>query len=381
MDRIYLDHNSTTPVDAQVLEAMLPYFREHFGNASSRTHAFGWVAAAAVEQSRREVAGLIGAEPDEVVFTSGATEALNIAIHGICSAYASRGRHLVVCVSEHKAVLEPIEALESQGWSVTRIGIDREGLIDHAALQQAVRSDTVLVAVMFANNETGVIQDVERIGQLTHERGAVFLCDTTQAAGKVRVDVQAHNIGVCTLSAHKLGGPKGVGALYIRRKQPRIKVSPLSYGGGQERGIRPGTLNVPGIVGLGTACRLATERLWDYGSRVSRLRTILEQELCVELQLGYINGSVRSRLPNTTNIRFSSIRAERLITAIPGIACSAGSACTSALPEPSHVLQAMGLDEEACNSSLRFSLGADTTEAEIRQTITQIEVVLRAAKA
>lgn len=381
MDRIYLDHNSTTPVDAQVLEAMLPYFREHFGNASSRTHAFGWVAAAAVEQSRREVAGLIGAEPDEVVFTSGATEALNIAIHGICSAYASRGRHLVVCVSEHKAVLEPIEALESQGWSVTRIGIDREGLIDHAALQQAVRSDTVLVAVMFANNETGVIQDVERIGKLTHERGAVFLCDTTQAAGKVRVDVQAHNIGVCTLSAHKLGGPKGVGALYIRRKQPRIKVSPLSYGGGQERGIRPGTLNVPGIVGLGTACRLATERLWDYGSRVSRLRTILEQELCVELQLGYINGSVRSRLPNTTNIRFSSIRAERLITAIPGIACSAGSACTSALPEPSHVLQAMGLDEEACNSSLRFSLGADTTEAEIRQTITQIEVVLRAAKA
>ncbi|MFM9006959.1 MAG: cysteine desulfurase family protein [Bacteroidota bacterium] len=381
MDRIYLDHNSTTPVDAQVLEAMLPYFREHFGNASSRTHAFGWVAAAAVEQSRREVAGLIGAEPDEVVFTSGATEALNIAIHGICSAYASRGRHLVVCVSEHKAVLEPIEALESQGWSVTRIGIDREGLIDHAALQQAVRSDTVLVAVMFANNETGVIQDVERIGKLTHERGAVFLCDTTQAAGKVRVDVQAHNIGVCTLSAHKLGGPKGVGALYIRRKHPRIKVSPLSYGGGQERGIRPGTLNEPGIVGLGTACRLATERLWDYGSRVSRLRTILEQELCVELQLGYINGSVRSRLPNTTNIRFSSIRAERLITAIPGIACSAGSACTSALPEPSHVLQAMGLDEEACNSSLRFSLGADTTEAEIRQTITQIEVVLRAAKA
>jgi cysteine desulfurase len=381
MDRIYLDHNSTTPVDAHVLEAMLPYFREHFGNASSRTHAFGWVAAAAVEQSRREVAGLIGAEPDEVVFTSGATEALNIAIHGICSAYGSRGRHLVVCASEHKAVLEPIEALELQGWSVTRIDIDREGIIDYAGLQEAIRSDTVLVAVMFANNETGVIQDVERIGQLAHERGAVFLCDTTQAAGKVRVDVQAHNIGVCTLSGHKLGGPKGVVALYIRRKHPRVKVSPLSYGGGQERGIRPGTLNVPGIVGLGTACRLASERLWDYGSRVSRLRTILEQELCVELQLGHINGSVRSRLPNTTNIRFSSIRAERLITALPGIACSAGSACTSALPEPSHVLQAMGLNEEACHSSLRFSLGTDTTEVEIRQTITQIETVLRAAKA
>jgi cysteine desulfurase len=376
MDRIYLDYNSTTPVDPQVLELMLPYYREHFGNASSRTHAFGWAAAAAVEQARLEVATLIGAGPEEIYFTSGSTESLNIAIRGIAEAYSMHGKHVIVCSTEHKAVLEPIEALGRIGWEVTILPVDREGMIDLEFLRQSLRSDTVLVAVMFANNETGVIQHVEQIGSMVHGNGSVFLCDTTQAVGKVRVDVQAHNIGICTVSAHKMGGPKGAGALYIRRKNPRVKVLPSLFGGGQEHGVRPGTLNVPGIVGLGAACRLAGERLWDYGSHISRLRTMLEQEVCVELQLGYINGSVRNRLPNTTNIRFRSIRAERLITSLPGIACSTGSACTSALPAPSHVLRSMGLDEEDCMSSLRFSLGASTTEAEIRTTIGRIADIL-----
>ncbi|MBL7922588.1 MAG: cysteine desulfurase [Bacteroidia bacterium] len=376
MQTIYLDYNSTTPVDPLVLETMLPFFTEKFGNAASRTHRYGWTAEAVVEKARGQVAGMIGAEPAEIIFTSGATESLNLALRGAMEAYRSKGRHLVVCAAEHKAVLDTARDLAFSGVETSVLGVDHEGIIDLQELEKLIREDTVLVAVMQANNETGVIQDAEAIGRLCRERGTLFLSDSTQAAGKIRVDVQEQRMDLCSLSAHKLYGPKGVGALYVRRKNPRVKLLAEISGGGHEQGLRSGTLNVPGIVGFGEACQLAAERLWEYGTHTSRWRTFLEQQLTVERKHGFINGSIRSRLPNTSNLCFPGMRSEHLIKALPEIAMSMGSACTSALPQPSHVLQSMGRKDDEIFSSVRISIGKDTTEAEIREAILRIGMEL-----
>lgn len=376
MESIYLDYNSTTPVDPKVLEAMLPYFTQHFGNAASSTHAWGWTASAVVERAREQVAQLIGAEPNEIIFTSGSTEALNLAIRGVAQAYSSVGKHMVVCATEHKATLDTVQDLTKAGIEYGVIGVDREGRIDLIELQKLLRDDTILVAVMMANNETGVIQDCEEIGRICREKKIIFLSDTTQAVGKMRVNVDEQSLDLCTLSAHKMYGPKGIGALYVRRKNPRVSLHSQITGGGHERGLRSGTLNVPALVGFGKACELANEGGWDYGIHTSRWRTFLEQQLTIELGHGFINGSIKSRLPNTSNICFPKIKSEQLIKALPNIGMSMGSACTSAIPQPSHVLKAMGLSEQEIYSSVRISIGKNTSEEEIKETLVRMEAVL-----
>ncbi len=376
MESIYLDYNSTTPVDPKVLEAMLPYFTQHFGNAASSTHVWGWTASAVVERAREQVAQLIGAEPNEIIFTSGSTEALNLAIRGVAQAYSSVGKHMVVCATEHKATLDTVQDLTKAGIEYGVIGVDREGRIDLIELQKLLRDDTILVAVMMANNETGVIQDCEEIGRICREKKIIFLSDTTQAVGKMRVNVDEQSLDLCTLSAHKMYGPKGIGALYVRRKNPRVSLHSQITGGGHERGLRSGTLNVPALVGFGKACELANEGGWDYGIHTSRWRTFLEQQLTIELGHGFINGSIKSRLPNTSNICFPKIKSEQLIKALPNIGMSMGSACTSAIPQPSHVLKAMGLSEQEIYSSVRISIGKNTSEEEIKETLVRMEAVL-----
>jgi cysteine desulfurase len=368
MSLTYLDYNSTTPVDEKVLEEMLPYFSNKFGNASSKTHIFGWEAEAAVELSRQRCADFIGAESSEIIFTSGATESINLALRGIAKAYKIGGNHIITCATEHKAVLDTCHDLSKEGFTITYLGVNRDGLIDLHELEAAITPSTIMVAIMMANNETGVIQDVEQIGLICRKHQVVFFSDITQAAGKIRLDVNDLNIDVACLSAHKFYGPKGVGALYVRRKNPRVKVVPIQTGGGHESGIRSGTLNVPGIVGLGKACEIAAENLWDYGMKTSKLRILLEQGL--EIVDGVcINGSIKNRLPNTTNLTFKSIGAKELMSSFPDFAFSTGSACSSALPEPSHVLRAMGISEEDAKKTVRFSLGKFTTEAEIRTAL------------
>jgi cysteine desulfurase len=376
MESIYLDYNSTTPVDPKVLEAMLPYFTQHFGNAASSTHVWGWTASAVVERAREQVAQLIGAEPNEIIFTSGSTEALNLAIRGVAQAYSSVGKHMVVCATEHKAILDTVQDLTKAGIEYGVIGVDREGRIDLIELQKLLRDDTILVAVMMANNETGVIQDCEEIGRICRAKKIIFLSDTTQAVGKMRVNVDEQSLDLCTLSAHKMYGPKGIGALYVRRKNPRVSLHSQITGGGHERGLRSGTLNVPALVGFGKACELANEGGWDYGIHTSRWRTFLEQQLTIELGHGFINGSIKSRLPNTSNICFPKIKSEQLIKALPNIGMSMGSACTSAIPQPSHVLKAMGLSEQEIYSSVRISIGKNTSEEEIKETLVRMEAVL-----
>lgn len=376
MESIYLDYNSTTPVDPKVLEAMLPYFTQHFGNAASSTHVWGWTASAVVERAREQVAQLIGAEPNEIIFTSGSTEALNLAIRGVAQAYSSVGKHMIVCATEHKAILDTVQDLTKAGIEYGVIGVDREGRIDLIELQKLLRDDTILVAVMMANNETGVIQDCEEIGRICREKKIIFLSDTTQAVGKMRVNVDEQSLDLCTLSAHKMYGPKGIGALYVRRKNPRVSLHSQITGGGHERGLRSGTLNVPALVGFGKACELANEGGWDYGIHTSRWRTFLEQQLTIELGHGFINGSIKSRLPNTSNICFPKIKSEQLIKALPNIGMSMGSACTSAIPQPSHVLKAMGLSEQEIYSSVRISIGKNTSEEEIKETLVRMEAVL-----
>ncbi len=376
MESIYLDYNSTTPVDPKVLEAMLPYFTQHFGNAASSTHAWGWAASAVVERAREQVAQLIGAEPNEIIFTSGSTEALNLAIRGVAQAYSSVGKHMIVCATEHKAVLDTVQDLTKAGIEYSVLGVDREGRIDLIELQKLLRDDTILVAVMMANNETGVIQDCGEIGRICREKKIIFLSDTTQAVGKMRVNVDEQSLDLCTLSAHKIYGPKGIGALYVRRKNPRVTIHAQITGGGHERGLRSGTLNVPAIVGFGKACELANEGGWDFGIHTSRWRTFLEQQLTIEFGHGFINGSIKSRLPNTSNLCFPKIKSEQLIKALLNIGMSMGSACTSAIPQPSHVLKAMGLSDAEIYSSVRISIGKNTSEEEIKETLVRMEAVL-----
>lgn len=370
---IYLDYNATTPVDKRVLETMLPYFTEKFGNASSRTHAFGWVAEDAVKTAREQVAQLINCLAQEIIFTSGATEAINLAIKGVWENYQTKGKHIITVKTEHKAVLDTCKSIERKGAEITYLSVDREGLIDLEELKNALTPQTILVAIMYANNETGVIQPIKQIADLIHANNSIFLCDATQAVGKINCDVEDDHIDLMCLSSHKFYGPKGTGALYVRRKNPRVTLYPQIDGGGHERGLRSGTLNVTGIVGLGKACEIAQQEMWDDSIRISKLRTKLEQHLC-DLENVFINGSTKHRLFNVTNITFQGVRSETLINKNPNIALAMGSACTSAIAEPSHVLKAMGMSDEDSYSSVRFSLGKYTTEAEINEVI---EIVSR----
>jgi cysteine desulfurase len=360
---IYLDHNATTPVDPRVLEAMLPFFSNEFGNAASKTHRFGWYASEAVETARGKVAALIGAEAQEIIFTSGATESINTALKGIAKAFSQKGRHIITVATEHKAVLDTCADLAESGYEVSYLHVDREGRIDPAELKFLLRADTVLVAVMLANNETGTIQDLEAIAELVHANNSILFSDTAQAFGKMRVDVNELGIDCCCISAHKLGGPKGAGALYVRRKNPRVVMHPLLHGGGHERGLRSGTLNVPGIVGLGKAAEIAMNETWDTAGRLSAWRTRLEQYI-TEDDRGFVNGCIKNRLPNTSSILIRGVKADRLITHLPAIAISTGSACSSAEAKPSHVLTAMGISEREALSCIRISLGSVTTEEE-----------------
>jgi cysteine desulfurase len=375
---IYLDNNATTPMDPRVLETMLPYFTQHFGNAASRNHPFGWEAEEAVDYAREQVAKLIGADAKEIIFTSGATEGDNLGIKGVYEMYASKGNHIITVTTEHKAVLDTCKHIEKLGGEVTYLKVNAEGLIDLKELEAAIKPTTILIAIMYANNEIGVIQPVREISAIAKKHGILFFTDGTQAVGKVPVDVQKDGIDLMTFTGHKMYGPKGIGALYVRRKNPRVKVTAQMDGGGHERGMRSGTLNVPGIVGFGKACELCRLEMEADAKRISVLRDKLENAL-MQLEEAYINGSKVHRLPHVTNISFKYVEGEGLLMGFnKNIALSSGSACTSASLEPSYVLKALGLGDDLAHSSLRFGLSRFTTEEEVDYTIKAIsETVLK----
>lgn len=362
---IYLDYQATTPVDPRVLDAMLPYFTEHFGNAASRNHRYGWEAEAAVEKAREEIAALIGASPKEIVFTSGSTEAINLAMKGVAEMYAEKGRHIVTSLAEHKAVLDTAKHLEKEGFEVTYLRPDRTGRVSAEAVAQALRPDTILVALMWANNEVGTLNPVREIGELCHQKGVLFFSDATQAVGKVPVDVEADHVDLLCLSGHKIYGPKGVGILYVRRRNPRVRLVAQMDGGGHERGMRSGTLNVPSIVGLGAACRIAREELASEAERTAALRDHLQRRLTTELDEVHVNGNLEHRLPNCLNVSFAYVEGESLLMGISDVAVSSGSACTSASLEPSHVLRSMAIGDELAHSSIRFGFGRFTQREEV----------------
>ena len=367
---IYMDYSATTPVDPRVVDKMVPFLHEQFGNPASRSHSYGWDAEQAVEEARAHVAALLGADPREIVWTSGATEGNNLAIKGAAHFYQGQGKHLVTVKTEHKAVLDTCRELERQGFDVTYLDVREDGLLDLDALQQALRADTILVSVMLANNETGVIQPVAEIGALCRARGIVFHCDAVQAAGKIPVDVNALNVDLLTVTAHKVYGPKGIGALYVRRK-PRVRIEAQMHGGGHERGMRSGTLPTHQIVGMGEAFRLAKEEMAEESRRVGALRDRLLAGLST-LDEVYVNGDLARRIPHNLNVSFNFVEGESLIMGIKGVAVSSGSACTSASLEPSYVLRALGRSDELAHSSIRFTLGRFTTEAEVDSVIAQM---------
>ncbi len=362
---IYMDYHATTPVDPRVLDAMLPYLREKFGNAASRNHSFGWEAEEAVKKARKQIADLIGASPKEIIFTSGATESDNLAIKGVAEMYAERGNHIITVATEHKAVLDTTKKLQKQGFRITYLPVRPDGLIDLDQLREAISDDTILISVMFANNEIGVIQPIREIGRIAREKGVLFHTDAVQAAGKLPINVDDDNIDLASLSAHKIYGPKGVGALYVRRRNPRVQLTAQMDGGGHERGMRSGTLNVPGIVGFGEACAICRQEMAEESKRLASLRDKLKDKLLSELDEVYINGSVAHRLPNNLNISFAYVEGESLLMGINDIAVSSGSACTSATLEPSYVLKALGAGDELAHSSIRFGLGRFNTEEEV----------------
>ncbi len=370
---VYLDNNATTPMDPRVLEAMLPYFTEKFGNAASRNHSFGWVAEEAVDYAREQVAKLINADPKEIIFTSGATEADNLAIKGVYEMYASKGNHVITATTEHKAVLDTCKHIEKTGGQVTYLNVKEDGLIDLEELEKAITPKTILIAIMYGNNETGVVQPIREISKIARRHGVLFFTDATQAVGKIPVDVNADGIDLLAFSGHKMYGPKGVGALYVRRKNPRVKVTSQMDGGGHERGMRSGTLNVPAIVGFGKACELCMNEMESEAARLSKMRDRLENSL-MELEETYVNGSTEHRLPHVSNISFKYVEGEGLMMGFnKNIALSSGSACTSASLEPSYVLKALGLGDDLAHSSLRFGLGRFTTDDQIDFTIDAIK--------
>mgnify|MGYP000899079468 FL=1 len=364
--KVYLDNNATTPCDPRVVDAMLPYFFEHPGNAASRSHPFGWEAESAVDIARQQIAKLIGADDKEIIFTSGATEADNLALKGVYEMYSRKGNHIITVTTEHKAVLDTCKVLEKKGAEVTYLEVGADGMIDLKALEAAIKPTTILISVMWANNETGVIQPMKEIGNICAKHGILFMSDATQAVGKIPVNPRDTGVHLMAFSAHKMYGPKGVGALYVSRKDPRVKVTAQMDGGGHERGMRSGTLNVPGIVGFGKAAEIAQAEMEQEAVRLSNLRDRLENGLKSSMEEVYINGNIDHRMPHVTNMSFKHVEGEGLMmTFNQNIALSSGSACTSASLEPSYVLVALGLGDDLAHSSLRFSLGRFTTEEEV----------------
>ncbi|MDC0579571.1 IscS subfamily cysteine desulfurase [Bacteroidia bacterium] len=372
---VYLDNNATTPMDPRVLEAMLPFFNEKFGNAASRNHSFGWSAEEAVDYAREQVANLIGSTSKEIIFTSGATEANNLAIKGVYEMYGSQGNHIITVTTEHKAVLDACKKVEKMGGEVTYLSPNEDGLINLQELEAAITDKTILITIMYGNNEIGVVQDISAISAIAKKNGILFHTDATQAVGKIPVDVQVDGIDLMSFTAHKMYGPKGVGALYVRRKNPRVKVTSQMDGGGHERGMRSGTLNVPGIVGLGKACELCQHEMADEAVRLSAMRDRLEKEL-LTIEEAYVNGNTVHRLPHVANISFKFVEGEGLMMGTKDIAVSSGSACTSASLEPSYVLKSLGLDDELAHSSLRFGLGRFTTDEEIDFAIEHVKTAV-----
>jgi cysteine desulfurase len=375
---VYMDNHATTPVDPRVLDAMLPYFREKFGNSASRNHAFGWTAEEAVENARGQVARLINATPKEIIVTSGATESDNLAIKGVAEMYREKGNHIITQVTEHKAVLDTCKRLEKYGYEVTYLPVQKDGRVNLDELRSAITPKTILISIMYANNEIGVIQPIAEIGKIAKEKGVLFHVDGVQAAGKIPVDVQKDNIDLLAISAHKMYGPKGVGALYVRRRNPRVQLAAVIDGGGHERGMRSGTLNVPGIVGMGAAAEICQNEMPAESARMRALRDRLKDGLFARLDELYINGSMEHRLPNNLNISFAFVEGESLLMGINDIAVSSGSACTSATLEPSYVLKALGVGEDLAHTSIRFGLGRFNTEEDVDYVTDRVsEVVIR----
>jgi cysteine desulfurase len=369
---IYFDYQATTPLDPRVLETMLPYFTEAFGNAASRSHTFGWKAEEAVEKAREQIAALVGASPKEIVFTSGSTESINLAMKGVAEMYAEKGRHVVTSQVEHKAVLDTSKHLEKLGYEVTYLAPTKTGRVTKEMVEAALRPDTILVSLMWANNEVGTLNPIREIGELCHSRGILFFTDATQAVGKVPVDVEKDKVDLLCLSGHKIYGPKGVGCLYVRRKNPRVRLVAQIDGGGHERGMRSGTLNVPGIVGLGKACELSRTEMEKDRAHTEALRDHFEKRIFESLDHVHLNGDKDHRLPNNSNLSFSYVEGESMIMGIKDVAVSSGSACTSASLEPSHVLRSMGVGDELAHSSIRFGFGRFTTKEEVEYAIDHV---------
>jgi cysteine desulfurase len=369
---VYMDNHATTPVDPRVLDAMMPYFTEKFGNAASRNHSFGWEGEEGVENARAQVAKLINASPKEIIFTSGATESNNLAIKGVAEMYREKGNHIITQVTEHKAVLDTCKRLEKYGYEVTYLPVEKDGRINLDDLRRAITPKTILISIMYANNEIGVIQPIEEIGKIAKEKGVFFHVDGVQAAGKIPIDVQRDGIDLLSISAHKLYGPKGVGALYVRRKNPRVQLSAIIDGGGHERGMRSGTLNVTGIVGLGKACEICQQEMAAETKKLSGLRDRLKNAIMSQLDECFINGSMEHRLPHNINISFAFVEGESLLMGINDIAVSSGSACTSATLEPSYVLKALGVGEDLAHTSIRFGLGRFNTEEEVDYVVSRV---------
>ncbi len=374
---IYMDYHATTPVDPRVLEAMLPFFTQQFGNPASRNHAFGWEAEEAVEGARKSVADLMGANAKEIIFTSGATEANNLAIKGAAEMYREKGNHIITCVTEHKAVIDTCKKLEKQGLRVTYLPVQKDGRISLDDLRAAITEKTILITIMTANNEIGVLQPIDEIGAIAKEKGILFHTDAVQAAGKVPFDVTKSKVDLASISAHKMYGPKGIGALYVRRRNPRVLLAEQISGGGHERGMRSGTLNVPGIVGLGKAAELCRLEMASDTDRLRTLRDRLNQKLHANLDEIYINGSMEHRLPHNLNISFAYVEGESLLMGINDVAVSSGSACTSASLEPSYVLKALGAGDDLAHSSIRFGLGRWTTDEEVDYVVEKLTTVVR----
>jgi len=373
---IYMDNHATTPMDPRVLEAMLPYFTEKFGNAASRNHSFGWAGEEAVENARQQVASLIGATAKEIIFTSGATESDNLMIKGVAEMYREKGNHIITQAIEHKAVLDTCKNLEKHGFEVTYLPVGKDGRVDPEDVRKAIRPATILIAIMYANNEIGAVNPMQEIGKIAKEHGIIFASDGVQAAGKIPIDVQKDNIDLLAISAHKFYGPKGVGALYVRRRNPRVQLSAIIDGGGHERGMRSGTLNVPGIVGLGKAAEICQQEMAKESEKLLRLRERLRKGLEAKLDEVYINGSMVHRLPNNLNMSFAYVEGESLLMGINDVAVSSGSACTSATLEPSYVLKALGVGEDLAHTSIRFGLGRFTTEEEVDYVIDKMVQVV-----
>jgi cysteine desulfurase len=371
-----MDYHATTPVDPRVVEAMLPYFTEHFGNSASRNHPFGWEAEEAVDKARKQIADLIGANPKEIVFTSGATESDNLAIKGVAEMYREKGNHIITCVTEHKAVIDTCKRLEKQGYRVTYLPVQKDGLIRLDELRNAITEKTVLISIMTANNEIGVIQPIAEIGAIAKEKGVLFHTDAVQAVGKIPFNVNELKVDLAAITAHKLYGPKGVGALYVRRRNPRVLLAPSIDGGGHERGMRSGTLNVPGIVGFGKAVELCQQEMAADAERLGKLRDLLNRKLHENLDEIYVNGSTEHRLPHSLNISFAYVEGESLLMGINDVAVSSGSACTSASLEPSYVLKALGAGDDLAHSSIRFGLGRWTTEEEVDYVVQKLTNVV-----